>query len=59
VRTTNPSQVLGIVLALIVASLVVLFIMNPNGFSSAIKSLIDQTGGESQILTGSGYRKAV
>jgi len=53
------TQILGVVLMLIVASLVVLFIMNPNGFSSAIRAVGGQAGGESTILTGSGYKRAV
>jgi len=52
------SETVGIIIMLIIASLVVLFIMNPNGFSSMIKSVGGQAAGESTVLSGSGYRKA-
>lgn len=58
VEKIMQSNTLAIVIALIVAAIVVLFIMNPVGFSSMIKSVGGQAMGESTILSGSGYRKA-
>ena len=48
--------ILDIVMWLIVASLIVLVIMNPKGFSSDVTSVGGVVTGESTILTGSGYK---
>jgi hypothetical protein len=45
-----------IIMWLIVASLVVLVVMNPKGFSAAVTSVGGLITGESSILTGSGYK---
>jgi hypothetical protein len=50
--------IVEIILWVIVASLVVLVIMNPQGFTSAVGAVGNFTMGESKLLTGSGYQKA-
>lgn len=50
--------ILDISMWLILASLVVLVIMNPTGFSSDVSSVGDFVQGESKVLTGTGYKKA-
>ena len=50
------SGILDIALWLILASLVVLIIMNPKGFTQDVGSIGTATQGESTILTGSGYK---
>jgi hypothetical protein len=47
-----------IILWLIIASLVVLVIMNPKGFVAAMTSFTGLITGESRILTGAGYASA-
>ena len=49
---------LDVVMWLIVASLVVLVIMNPSGFAKAVSSVGSVVTTESTILTGSGYKMA-
>lgn len=51
-------KVVEIVLWLIIASLVVLVIMNPKGFVAAMTSFTGLITGESKILTGANYNKA-
>jgi hypothetical protein len=47
-----------IILWIIIASLVVLVVMNPKGFVAAITSVGGIITGESRILTGAGYANA-
>ena len=47
---------LDIMLWIIIASVIVLVIMNPKGFSSDVSSVGGFITGESTILTGSGYK---
>ncbi len=47
--------VMDIAMWLILASLIVLIVMNPKGFSSAVSSIGGFVQGESKILTGTGY----
>lgn len=49
--------VLDIIMYLIVASLVVLIIMNASNFATAVSAIGGLVTGESKILTGSGYNK--
>jgi len=50
--------ILDVIMWLIVASLIVLVIMNPAGFASDVSAIGGFTTGESTILTGSGYKRA-
>lgn len=50
---------LDVIMWLIVASLIVLVIMNPGGFSKAVSSVGGVVTQESTILTGSGYKLPV
>lgn len=52
------SSVLDVIMWLIIASLVVLVIMNPSGFSQDVSALGNYSIGQTTILTGSGYKKA-
>lgn len=47
-----------IIIWVIVGSLVVLFVMNPDGFKSGVASIFGGVRGQSQVFTGSGYVKA-
>lgn len=49
---------LDIAMLLVIGSLIVLVIMNPQGFATDVSSVSSFTQGESTILTGSGYKKA-
>lgn len=49
--------VLDVIMWLIVASLVVLVIMNPQGFATDVAAIGNFTTNESTILTGSGYKR--
>lgn len=49
---------LDVIMWLIIASLVVLIIMNPSGFAKAVSSVGGVITTESTILTGSGYKLA-
>lgn len=51
------SGALDIALWLILASLVVLIIMNPKGFTQDVGQIGTTTAQESSILTGSGYKQ--
>jgi hypothetical protein len=54
----KPSGViLDIIMYIIVASLVVLIVMNASNFATAVTSIGGLITGESTILTGSGYNK--
>jgi hypothetical protein len=48
-------SVVEIILWLIIASLIVLVVMNPKGFVAALTSVGGLITGESRILTGAGY----
>jgi len=50
--------ILDVAMWIIIASLIVLVIMNPAGFSQDVSSISTFVTGESKILTGSGYQKA-
>lgn len=50
---------LDVIMWLIVASLIVLVIMNPGGFAKAVGSVGGVITQESTILTGSGYKLPV
>lgn len=50
--------IVEIIMWIIVASLVVLVVMNPKGFASAVGSVGGIVMGESRLLTGSGYQTA-
>jgi hypothetical protein len=52
------NKVVEVVLWLIIASLVVLVIMNPKGFVAAMGQFTGLVTGESKILTGAGYSTA-
>lgn len=52
------NRVVEIFLWLIIASLVVLVIMNPTGFAVAVQTIGSQTQGIMTTLTGSGYKRA-
>lgn len=49
---------MDIIMWLIIASVIVLVIMNPSGFAQDTASISGFVTGESKILTGSGYQKA-
>jgi hypothetical protein len=51
-------SVTEVILWIIVASLVVLVVMNSFGFVQAVTAVGGVVTGESTILTGSGYKKA-
>jgi hypothetical protein len=48
--------IVEIIMWVIVASLVVLVVMNPKGFASAVANIGGLVMGESRILSGSGYQ---
>lgn len=50
--------VMDVFMWIIIASLVVLVVMNPQGFSTDVSSVGGFVQGESTTLTGSGYKKA-
>lgn len=50
--------IVEIILWVIVASLIVLVVMNPKGFTAAVTSVGNIGMGESRLLTGSGYQMA-
>lgn len=52
------NRLVEIILWLIIASLVVLVVMNPKGFVAAMGSFTNLITGESRILTGAGYNTA-
>jgi len=47
--------IMDIAMWLILASLVVLIVMNPKGFTSDVTAIGTFVTGESKVLTGSGY----
>lgn len=49
---------MDIIMWIIIASLVVLVIMNPSGFATDVSSVGGVVNTESTTLTGSGYKKA-
>lgn len=48
---------MDIIMWLIIASVIVLVIMNPSGFAADVSAVSSFTTSESKILTGSGYIK--
>lgn len=48
---------MDIVMWIIIASVIVLVIMNPSGFAADVSAIGGFTTAESTILTGSGYKK--
>lgn len=48
---------MDMLMLVVIASLVVLVIMNPGGFTQDVTSVGGAIQGESKILTGSGYGK--
>ena len=52
------NRITEIFLWLIIASLVVLVIMNPTGFAVAVSTIGSQVQGVMTTLSGSGYKRA-
>lgn len=53
----SSGVILDIIMYLIVASLVVLIVMNASGFATAVTAVGGLVQGESKVLSGSGYSK--
>jgi hypothetical protein len=51
-------KITEVFLWLVIASLIVLIIMNPGGFAVAVSTIGTQVQGVMTTLTGSGYKRA-